>query len=79
MASLPLLIKESPDLHLKIPLPPLLGVGSLESSLKQLAEIMMLLLLQVANAIRLYLQVDISVFFSTTRSFVVCQVVPCFI
>lgn len=63
MASLPLLIKESSDLHLKIPLQPLLGVGRPESSLKQLAEIMMLLLLQVANIIRLYFQADISMFF----------------
>lgn len=54
MSRLPVLIKENPYLW-KIPLPPVLGVGRPESTLKQLAEIMILHLLQAANIIKLYL------------------------
>lgn len=39
MSSLPVLIKDSPNPFLKIPLPPLLRVARPESTLKQLVEI----------------------------------------
>lgn len=55
--------KRAPDLHLKILLPSLLGVGRPESTLKQLVEILMLCLLQATAVTYLKLALYMSTVF----------------